>query len=164
MKRRKTVRGSALIESTIVLPLLLLLMMNSVNFGIYMYDWITINDAVRAAALYQVYNGVVLGSTGNPPAYANVQAVVTSNVTSLLNNSSVTVQVCSNFNGTNSCSPSQTYTPKADSENTRYRSYTVDVAYTYTPFFPAFTIPILNIPLTIPPNTIHQQAVMRSMQ
>lgn len=157
-------RGTALIETIITLPLLLLLTMNMVNFGIYLFDWITLSNASRAAALYQVYSGVVVGSNGNPPAYAAVQAVVTGDAASITNSASITVQVCSVFNGTNTCSPGQTYTPQPDPDPTHYRAWSIDVAYTYTPFFPALTLPVINIPLTIPATTIHRQVVMRSMQ
>ena len=54
-------RGQALIEAALLLPMLLVLMLNGINFGLYIYAWVTVNDAARAAAEYAVDNGVATG-------------------------------------------------------------------------------------------------------
>jgi hypothetical protein len=147
-----------------MLPMMLLLMMNAINFGLYLYEWITLSNALRGAALYQVYNGVVLGSNGGPPAFGAVQNALTADGISLRNAGSIAVQVCSSKNGTNTCAPAMAFAPVADSDPTRYTSWSVDVTYTYQPLFPALTLPVVNVPLTIPTGVIHRQTVMRSMQ
>jgi Flp pilus assembly protein TadG len=150
-----------------VLPLLLLLMLNAMNFSTYIYAWITVSNAARDAAEYQVYNGIPINAPGGPPSYSQVQSVVTADLSTLTNNSSQwTLEICSSSppNGSTSCSGTGTYTPPADPEPGTYRLYSVDLAYQYSPIFSAFAVPLLGVNLTIPPATIHQQAVMRWMQ
>jgi Flp pilus assembly protein TadG len=141
----------------VVLPLLLILMLNIINFGLFIYGWISVSDAARVAAEYQVYNGVVVGSNGSPPSFSSVQSVANADLTALPGNPSVTVQVQSMFNGTATClSASCSYTAQADPEPTKYKSYTIDVFYTFTPVASALNL--------ISPSTIHKQVVMRAMQ
>src|SRR5689334_16870203 len=53
-RRRHTSRGQALIELALILPLLLLLIVNVVNFGGLLYAWITVSNAARAGAQYSI--------------------------------------------------------------------------------------------------------------
>ena len=162
---RRAEQGAALIESALVLPLLLLLMLNAVNFGTYIFGWITVNNAARAAAEYRIYNGVAVGFPATP-SYAQVQALVTTDVSSLhsplFNSWSLTI--CTNNNGSVSCQGAGAYTAPPDPEPGSYTLYSVDVAYNYAPLFSSFSVPRLGIYLTILPTTIHRQVVMRSMQ
>jgi hypothetical protein len=139
-----------------------------------MFGWITVNNAARAAAEYQVYNGVAIGFPAKP-SFSQVQCNVWyQDVSSLPNKgvgnagnctwSNVTIEICSNRNGTVNCNGTGTYAPPADPEPSQYTLYSVDVAYNYAPLFSAFSVPALNVFLTLPPTTIHQQVVMRSMQ
>jgi hypothetical protein len=157
--------GSALIETALVLPLLLLLMLNTVNFGLYIFGWITVDNAARAAVEYQIYNGAAIGFPTSP-TFSQVTDLVTADVASLPTSATpkVTLEVCSNRNGTSTCSGTGSYLPPADPEPAGYVLYSVDIAYTYTPLFSAFDIPGLGISLTLPASTIHQQVAMRSMQ
>jgi Flp pilus assembly protein TadG len=149
--------GQAIIETALVLPLVLILMLNIMNFSLFIYGWITINNAARVAAEYQVYNGVVVGSSGLSPSAASVATAVANDTGSLPGSLTVSVQVCSSFNGTSSCNCSPcTYTPAADPEPATYRSWSIDVSYTYQPVVASFNL--------ISARTIHQQVVMRSMQ
>jgi Flp pilus assembly protein TadG len=157
--------GVALLEAALVLPLLLLLMLNMVNFGIYMYAWITVNNAAREAVEYAVYNGVTLTFKG-APTFTQIQALVNNDVSTLPNYTpsvNPTLEICSN-NGTTSCAGTGTYVPPSDPESLRYTLYSADVAYIYTPAIGDFTIPYMNVSLTLRTTTIHRQAVMRSMQ
>lgn len=155
-------QGQALVEMSLVLPLLLLLMLNMINFSFYIYDWITVNDATRAAAEYQVYNGNAI-SGGGSPTYANVKSVVTNDAVSLPGgNSTICVVIQSTLNGAATLDPSSpascfglTPTTHADPETT-YRAWFVDVYYPFVPLVSGLSL--------ISSQTIHQQAVMRSMQ
>lgn len=156
--------GATLVESALVLPILLFFVINVGNFSAFIYAWVTLGNAARSAVLYEIYNGVAVGAPGTPPTYSQLQSVVAADVASLPNYSTVTIEVCSNTNGAVSCAGTGSYSPPLDPEPATYTSYSVDLVYSYTPMFTSFSYPFLNLYLTIPPTTIHQQAVMRSMQ
>lgn len=158
-------QGAVLVEFTLVFPLMLLLALNAINFSTYIYSWITVSNAARDAAEFQTYNGVPVGASSIYPAYSDVNTLVTADLASLPPTSNTwTLEVCSSFNGTTSCAGTGSYTPPADPEPSIYTLYSIDIAYTYAPLVSAFTLPVLNISMTIPPTTIHQQIVMRSLQ
>ena len=94
-----------------------------------------------------------------PATLAQITAVVTSDVTSLLNRSSIVVAICTNnTTGSTGC------TTLADPEAPTYTLATVDVTYTYKPFIPLFSFPGLGIRATLPATAIHRKAVMRMLQ
>jgi Flp pilus assembly protein TadG len=166
--QRSSERGAALLEYALLLPVLLLLMLNTANFAPYLFAWITVNDAARAATEYQIYNGAAVGQQSIPTA-AQVEALVTSEVQSLHNNPSVTVEICSNNSSSGTavynCSGTGTaFTPPADPDPTRFVLTAVIINYTYQPIAGLFTLPIINVPLTIPPTTMTRRIVMRNIQ
>lgn len=155
--------GQALVEYALVLPMLLLLIVNTVNFGGFFFGWIAMANAARAGADYAIMGGASVGSFQSATA-AQVINLITQDVASLPNSSTLTVNICQNYDGiitalTGSCSAIP-----MDPEPTSYTLVSVDTTYTYKPFIPLFQFPSLNIYATIPPTTIHQRAVMRSMQ
>jgi Flp pilus assembly protein TadG len=167
--RRSSERGSALLEYALLLPLLLLLMLNGANFAPYLFAWITLNDAARAAVEYQIYNGAAVGQQSIPTAL-QVQALVTAEMQNLHNNASVAFSVCSNNSSgatpviTCTATGAGTLSPPADIEPTHFVSTAVKVTYTYQPLFGSFTLPIIKLPLTIPPTALSRQIVMRNIQ
>jgi Flp pilus assembly protein TadG len=150
--------GQALIEFALILPLVFLLAINAVNFGGFIFAWITVADAARAGAQYMVMSSASPGSP-SPATLAQVTALVTSDVTSLLNRSSVVVAVC-----TNQTQAATGCTSLIDPEAPAYTLATVDVTYTYKPYIPLFSFPQLGIAATLPPGPIHRKAVMRMLQ
>jgi hypothetical protein len=56
--------------------------------------------------------------------------------------------------------------PALDSrtEATFYAMAWVDVQYSYEPYIPLFTVPVLGVPLTTPPTTLRSRSVMRMLQ
>src|SRR4051794_26574796 len=50
--RRQRCAGQSLVECALVIPLLLLLIVNVVNFGAFLYAWITVANAARTGAQY----------------------------------------------------------------------------------------------------------------
>ena len=168
-------QGVAMVEAALVLPVLLLLILNVVNFGIYIFAYITVDNAARAAAEYSAYNGVAVQFPGQP-TFAAIQSMTNADVSSLPNyagSTNPTLRICSKFNTSAAvCSGSCTAAGcvaaaslAADlAEPTLYTIWYADVAYTYTPFISAFSIPALGISLTLPATTIHQQTAMRSTQ
>jgi len=155
-RRRCSTSGAALVEATLVLPMLVLMMLNLVNFGLYTHAWVTLNNAARALLEYSVYNGVVLGFPSSPST-SQMQNIVTDEVQSLPNHNSVTWVVCSNANGTSTCQgPGTVFTPPTDPLNpTGYAVYSARVWYTFQPVFSI-------TPLTA--GSIFRQVDMRSMQ
>jgi Flp pilus assembly protein TadG len=161
-------QGQALIEYVLVLPIVLLLVVNVVNFGGFFYAWITVANAARAGADYAILAGASVGAPGQTTA-AQVNSLITTDVSSLPNSASLAVNICENINGTItnlvntkvSCS----FTPPSDPESASYDLVAIDVTYTYIPFIPAtFKFPSLNVYATIPPTTVHRLAVMRVIQ
>lgn len=162
-EKRSRLSGQSLVEFALVLPLLFLLVLNTVNFGGFIFAWITIANAARAGADYMVLG---TASAGQPtaPTPALVTTMVTNDVSSLLNQASLVVRVCTNNNGTISCTGGGSQTPPADPEPSNYVLGSVDVTYTYRPFFSAWNFTGLRIYLTLPATTVHQRAVMRMLQ
>jgi Flp pilus assembly protein TadG len=155
LKRVQSNGGQALIEYVLMLPLIFLLIINAVNFGGFLYAWVTVSDAARAGADYAILGDSSVGAPG-VPTVAKITDIITHEVSSLPNAASLSVSVC------------QTITPLSgscaslsDPEATNFVLTAVDVTYTYQPFIGAFNFPNLGIFTSIPPTTIHRQAVMR---
>jgi len=151
-------QGQALIEFTLIVPFVFLLAVNAINFGGFIFAWITVANAARDGAQYMVLSSASPGAP-NPATLAQVTALVTNDVSSLLNRVSTVVAICTNNTAAaNSC------TALVDPEAPAYTLATVDVTYTYEPFIPLFSFPGLGISATLPSRTIHRKAVMRMLQ
>jgi Flp pilus assembly protein TadG len=152
--------GQALIEFALIIPLMFLLAVNALNFAGFLFAWITVANAARDGAQYMVMSSA---SPGAPTAatLAQVTALVTNDVTSLMNRSSVVVETCTNAN--NTMAPAGC-TTLSDPESPLYTLATVDVTYTYKPFIPLFPFPGLHINATLPSSAIHRKAVMRMLK
>lgn len=164
IRSSSTSRGQALIEFALSLPLLLLLIVNVVNFGGFFYAWITIANAVRAGADYAVMNGASVGALNQltVPTGAQIVNIIKTEASSLPNASSLTIGVCQNNNGTITVLTGTCSSAKLDPENPAYILTTVQVAYTYKPFISAgFKFPGMNVYATLPPLTITRVAYMR---
>lgn len=173
---RARTKGQALVEAAITIPLLMLLFVNAVNFGFYIYGYITVNNAARAIAQYRVYNGVAVGFP-RTPTLAELNCVLYQEVSSLPNKGSpgacgstgsgwpnITLRICSNRNGTVSCTGSGSYAPPPDVEPARFALYSAEVTYTFTPVIPPFVVPGINVPAAVFPATIYRHVLMRAMQ
>ena len=155
--------GQALIEFALVLPMAFLLIVNAVNFGAFLFAWITVANAARSGAQYMARGRATVG-TPTAARAAQITALVTSDASSLLNRASLAVRVCKNNNGVVSCSGPGGYLPPADPEPTKYVLASVDVTYTYSPLVPLWDFGGLGIHATLPATTIHRQASMRMLQ
>jgi Flp pilus assembly protein TadG len=151
-------KGQSLVEYVLVLPVIFLLIVNVVNFGGFFYAWITVSNAARAGADYAIMGNATVGAPQQPTS-AQITSLITTDILSLPNRSSLVVKVCKNDAGTftGGCTPTA-----SDPEPTSYNLTVIDVTYTYRPFIPAgFQFRSLNVYATIPATTIHRQAVMR---
>jgi len=155
--------GQSLVEFALILPLIFLLVLNAVNFGGFLFAWITIANGARAGTDYMTMSTASMGQPAAPTA-AQVTTLVTSDISSLMNRSSLVVRVCTNNNGTITCTGGGSQTPPADPEPSHYVLGSVDVTYTYVPFLSAWDFSKLGIHLTLPATKIHQRAVMRMLQ
>lgn len=151
-------QGQALIEFALLVPLVFILAVNAVNFGGFIFAWITVANAARAGADYMILSSDSPGAP-TPATLTQIKALVTSDVASLINKSSITVTTCTN--GTASSNGCTTLT---DPEAPSYTLATVDVTYTYKPLIPLFSFPDLGIGATLPSGTIHRKGVMRILQ
>jgi len=148
-------KGQSLIEFALFIPLVFLLAVNALNFGGFLFAWITIASAARDGAQYMVMSSASPGAP-TPATLAQITALVTNDVTSLLNRSSIVVATC-----TNSTTAANGCTTLFDPEAPAYTLATVDVTYTYKPYIALFSFPQLHISATLPSGTIHRKAVMR---
>jgi Flp pilus assembly protein TadG len=167
MKRPKCERnqGQALIEYILVLPLVFLLLVNVVNFGGFFYAFITVANAARAGADYAILAGASVASGHIAlPGSSQISTLITTEIASLPNNPSLSVNVCQNNNGTIKTVSGTCSSIAADPEPTNYVLTSIDVTYTYQPLIPLFSFPNLHINATLPATTIHRRAVMRSLQ
>lgn len=150
--------GQALVEFSLIIPLVFLLAVNAVNFGGFIFAWITVAGAARAGVQYMSLSAASPGSA-TPASLAQITAVVTNDVSSLLNRNSLVVAICSNGTTTaNGC------TSLIDPEAPAFSLAAVDVTYTYKPFIPLFSFPKLGIGATLPSSIVHRKAVMRVLQ
>jgi hypothetical protein len=153
-------RAQAVIEAAILLPLMVVLLINVVNFGAYIFAWVTVDTAARTAVNYQTYNGVALGYPAIP-SFSTVQDLVNADVASLKTpkataSSNPALEICRNHNGIINCSTGS-YSPPSDNEPTSYTIYSADVTYTFNPPFGS-TLSFLQRSI------VHRQVVMRSLQ
>jgi len=156
-------RGQALIEFALVLPMVFLLIVNAVNFGAFLFAWITVANGARAGTQYMSQGRATVG-TPTPATAAQITSLITTDISSLLNRASLAVRVCKNNNAVVTCSGPGAYLPPADPESAKYVLVSVDVTYNYLPLLPLWDFPALGIHATLPATTIHRQASMRVLQ
>ena len=166
--------GQAIVELALVAPLLLLVIINVLNFGGFFYTWISIANAARAAGDYMVMGDKTVGAP-KPPDAGQVRNLVLDELAALPNSNTVVVRICSRTpsnNATVGCSVGAVGdfpNPPAEDVATRPEAYLyvttwVDVKYVYAPFVPLFSFPGMGIYATLPPTTVHRQVVMRMLQ
>jgi hypothetical protein len=165
----KDSRGQSLLETALILPLLLMLILNAVNFGYFILITLNLISATRNGLEYAI-SGSSTPVNQPLPAPGTLTATTASTVDSLIaqelgafNNGHLGVQVCSLSIGsgpgsppTTTCAmagsvPGTTPTPDPDPESPTYPGYAlnrVDVWYSFQPLIPAtpFTLAVLTIP------------------
>lgn len=162
--------GQALIEMAFIIPFLLFIIANVVNYGGMFYAAITVANAARHASENFVYGSATIRNAlpGSPD---QVWTQLQQEMLTLPNQSSIVIRLCYENRGdpTNpACATrgpgSATFTiPPIDGrpEAFTYQIAWADVGYTYQPYIPLFDVPILGVPLSPPPQAIVRQSVMR---
>jgi TadE-like protein len=181
--------GQSLIETALVLPFLLFLTLNAINFGYFFFAALNVAAAPRTGVEFAVQGPSTQTSTVYPqpgpgcltPSLAPYASDVAYNdmLRVLPNSSSATMQVCSQLMGftnpnlttqtANCCNCTDNSTcssgsgsfpsPASDPESPNHVLHRVDVKYTVQPLIP---ISIFGIQL-LPNLTFHRQVSMRAM-
>jgi hypothetical protein len=182
--RRLADRGQSLIETALLLPLLLLLFFNAINFGYYIFVAVNLASAPRTGAQYSIQGSETPAQLQLPPAgpssspasvsyltYQDVRGVLPSWV-------NARVQVCSRTLGLSGSGGTQTancaqfgsgtesFTPASDPEAPFFVLHRVDIVYEVQPLIPAFELPTPGGPISLsllPNLRFHRQVSMRAM-
>lgn len=187
MRIRKLARnssGQALIETALVLPLLMLILLNVINFGYFFLVALNLAAAPRAGVEYSILGYSTPGTlnlpaAGPPSTSTTVSYVSQQDLTGAINApTGATIQVCSSMLGLNpgpplttkcNCYPSSAcsagWAPAADPEPSSFILDRVDISYTFSPLIPGTPfglalLPICNGNTTC---TFHRQVSMREM-
>ena len=100
-------RGQSLVETALMLPLLIMIVLNVVNLGYFFVVAVHLTGAARTATLYAIEGGATPAAGSLPSSAGSVPATNMSSVTylvyqdltgSLANPTGVTVQVCTQAN------------------------------------------------------------------
>jgi len=97
-------RGQSLVETALVLPLLLLIVLNVVNFGYFFWVTLNLTAASRTATLYAIEGSYtpsagVWPSPGPPSNVSSVSYLTVQDMTGpLAGSSSASIQICSPVN------------------------------------------------------------------
>jgi Flp pilus assembly protein TadG len=147
---------------------ILLLIVNVVNYGGLLYVWISVANAARTGAQYFTTGGATV-TGGTPPALSSVSAVVLRDLQTLPNASGAQVCVSTSTSVAVSCNTGTapgSAPPAADapegSPAVTYVTGAVDVTYTYQPIIPLWTLQ--GVSATLGATAIHRQAKMRVLQ
>ena len=165
--------GQSLVETALMLPLLLLVLLNAVNFGYFYLVALNLTSASRTASLYAMIGSQTPAGTALPPA-AGTSPLTASYLSyqdltgALVQPGNAKVQVCSaglGVNGTgsgqkancetctNSTCPGLTPgtgapAPDSDPEAPDFVLNRVDVTYSFTPIIPGTPFGLALLPLS----------------
>jgi len=176
----RDVRGQALIETALVLPLLLVFVFNTVNFGYFLLVAINLAAAPRTGALYSILGSQTTSSPALPgPGLVN--SLTVGDLTgAIYNGVNTKVQVCTpsagfdTTTGRPNCAQfntSPTYAVAPDPEPSSFVLNQVDVTYTFSPlidktFFNAAVL-AAGFPCSVSGGnvfcTFHRRVFMRAM-
>jgi Flp pilus assembly protein TadG len=179
--------GQSMVETALVLPLLLMVILNAVNFGYFFLVALNLAAAPRSGAEYSILGYISPGAVTLPAAgtgIATVSYLTYQDITGALGSaSSASVQVCSktvglNNPGTNTqtarCSsfgPAATFPAAAsDPESPTFVLHRVDVMYKFTPLIRGTPFNIALLPVSICSSSggtfscnFHRQVSMRAL-
>ena len=178
--------GQALVETALLLPLLLTIILNAVNFGYFFVVALNLAAAPRSGVEYSILGGATAGGSalGLPPAGPASTNTTVSYLTyqdmagALSSSSSTPLQVCSKVIGLNGSGSSQTAkcatfgtypsppSPDSDPESPSFVLNRVDVKYTFNTLIPGTVFNLALLPLAICSGgtcTFHRQASMRAL-
>ena len=164
-------RGQALLELAFIIPFLLLVIANVVNFGGMFYAAITVANAARHGAQDFVYGSATV-KNASPATPAEIWALIQNETVALPNASgSLGIRICRENRDTPSAPACTAFgpdiytftSPPVDTrdEGDEFLNGWVDVGYTYVPYIPLFDVPVMGISLSPPVQTMTRQSLMR---
>jgi hypothetical protein len=159
---RRPETGQSIIETVLMMPFLLFLLLNAINFGYYFLVTLNLTAAPRSGVEYSMIGSQSPGTTTLPPAAGTGTTTVSyltyQDITGALSNpGSASIQVCSKLlgttgSGTSTVAKCETCTsstscgstpgtgspaPDADPEAPTFILNRVDITYTFVPLIPA---------------------------
>ncbi|HLY62068.1 MAG TPA: TadE/TadG family type IV pilus assembly protein [Terriglobia bacterium] len=181
---KRETRGQAAVETALLLPFLLSLAFNVVNFGYFFIVAVNLAAAPRSGVEYSILGGATPGdlklpAPGPTTTTTSVSYLTLNDLTGAISSGgSAEVQVCTAQAGTTGSGTSQksvcnqynsspTYTVSADPEAPAFILNRVDVTYTFHPLIDQRLFNLIlpsslcsGSPVTC---TFHRQVSMRSM-
>jgi len=180
-------RGQSLVETALTIPLLLLVVLNAINFGYYYLVALNLSSAPRSGVLYSIVGfatpgTLTLPSAGPSGTNTTVSYLTYQDMTGALSNpQGASIQVCSKNQGipapgTSSCTcfgtcgAGATPAAGADPEPAAFILQRVDVDYSFSPLIPGTPFGIALLPTSACTSagasitcTFHRHVSMRSM-
>jgi TadE-like protein len=183
-------RGQSLVETVLLMPLMLLIVLNVVNFGYFYVVAVNLAAAPRAGVEYSILgfstpSSLTLPDAGPPSTTTSVSHLSQQDLTGAINApTGATIQVCSQTVGMNgsaskcvSCTGSTcgaagngNPAPDLDPEAPNFILNRVDVTYTFSPLIPGTPFGLALLPMTACTAsggnvtcTFHRQVSMREM-
>jgi hypothetical protein len=194
MKMPKFVRGSsgqALVETVLLMPLILLIVLNVINFGYFFFVALNLAANPRSGVEYSILGfstpgSLTLPAAGPPNSTNTVSYLSQQDLTGAVNApTGATIQVCSstvgvNVSGTSQCVSCTGTTcgsagtgspaPAPDPEAPNFILNRVDVDYTFSPVIPGTPFGLALLPMSVCSSsggtvtcTFHRQVSMRAM-
>lgn len=176
--RAKGSRGQSLVETALLVPLLLVLILNAVNFGYFLLVTLNLTSATRNGIEYAIEgsstpaNGALPGAGSLSQTNATTIRALIAQELGAFNNGNLNVQVCSlslgnNGSGQSNCDPSGVSTHADPEPAAGFVLNRVDVSYTFNTLVP--TAPFNLVVGALPPCqtsgqcTFNRHAEMRAM-
>ena len=185
-------KGQSLLETALLMPLILLIVLNVINFGYFYVVALNLAASPRSGVLYSIMGFSTPGSlslaNASPPTTANtISHLSQQDLTGAINDpTSSTLQVCSITLGMSpgtskpkcvSCTGSTcgaagagSPAPDDDPEAPNFILHRVDVTYTFSPLIPGTPFGLALLPMTACSSsggnvtcTFHRQVSMRVM-
>lgn len=165
-------QGQSLVETVLLTPLLLLIVLNVVNFGYFFVVAVNLAAAPRAGVEYSILGfstpaSLSLPQAGPPSTNTSISYLTQQDLTGAINApTGASLQVCSStlgLSGTGSSQTAQCVTctgstcgtagggspaPSPDPEAPNYILNRVDVTYTFTPLIPGTPFGLALLPIS----------------
>ena len=144
-------RGQSLVETALMIPLLLVLILNAVNFGYFLLVTLNLTSAARSGIEYAIQGSSAVANSSLPQASGSAATTVSSLISqelSSFNSGSLAVQVCSlNLGSGSGSTPTSTCTtsgsggqfaaPHSDPESANgFALNRIDISYTFNTLIP----------------------------
>jgi len=180
--------GQALIETALIMPLLIFLVLNVINFGYILVVGLNLAAAPRSGALYSIMGfstpgTLTLPAAGPPATNSTISYLTYNDITGALwNPGGATVQVCTKkvgiaAAGTSSCvtcsggscsGGNSLAAPSADPEPAAFYLHDIEIQYSFPPLIPGGPFGLL-LPSACAPSggsvscTFYRHIAMRAM-